>query len=377
MNLLHINSYYIDNHLYSQIYSYLDEEYTQKVYIPIKTDREPENVIPFKNTELTFKKLITPNHKFNYFSKIKTLTKDLIADKLHENCNFIHAHNLFTDGAIAYKLHKKYGIKYIVAIRSTDIGLQYKYMYNRRSLAKKVLLNSEKIIFISETYRDKFFNMMSSSFIKSITDKTTIIPNGIDDIWLDSKVEKPLHTNTKEVYNLFYVGQIMNRKNIFNLIDAVSLLNKKQEQPKYKLTIVGGANALEPDYFTKFEEQIKQIDWLDYKGKIYDKNKLIELYKKSDVFVMPSVHELFGLVYIEAISQGVPVLYSKGEGIDGFLKNYKIGVGVDPQSTTSISEGILKIIEEKEHYNQYQEVAEQFRWRKIIEIYKRIYTNNE
>jgi len=99
--ILHLNSYYIDNHLYGQLYTKLDVFFKQKTYIPIKLDRKPENVVELNNTELNFDTCIKPSHKYNYFGKINFLCQRLIANKLHEGINFMHAHNLFTDGAIA------------------------------------------------------------------------------------------------------------------------------------------------------------------------------------------------------------------------------------------------------------------------------------
>lgn len=49
------------------------------------------------------------------------------------------------------------------------------------------------------------------------------------------------------------------------------------------------------------------------------KKQLREAFSISDIFVMPSKPETFGLVYVEALSQGLPILYAKGEGFDGYF----------------------------------------------------------
>ena len=78
MRILHLNSYYIDNHLYSQLYTILDPDLEQRIYVPIKKDREPENIVPLNHGELIFEKIIKPRHKCDYFGKIRKITKDLI-----------------------------------------------------------------------------------------------------------------------------------------------------------------------------------------------------------------------------------------------------------------------------------------------------------
>ena len=53
--------------------------------------------------------------------------------------------------------------------------------------------------------------------------------------------------------------------------------------------------------------------------------------RSCSVFAMPSIFETFGLVYLEALSQNLPVVYTKGQGIDGMFDN-TVGIGVDPLS---------------------------------------------
>ena len=375
MKILHIKSYYIDNHLYSQFYTILDPDLEQRIYVPIKKDREPENIVPLNHGELIFEKIIEPRHKYDYFGKIRRITKDLIQKEAHKNIGFVHAHNLFTDGAIAYNLKKKFGIKYIVAVRVTDIGLQYKYMYHRRFKAQRVLQEAEQIIFISPTSRDKLFRMMKKSFVSKISPKVRVVPNGVNDFWLDNQ-QSPTGKSLGNRVNLLYVGQIMKNKNIIPLIQAIQLLNQ-QKGREYFLTIIGGENTYEKDFFNAFLQEIKPLDWVDYKGKIMDKEKLLQEYRQSDIFAMPSRVELFGLVYIEALSQGKPVLYTKGEGISGFLEGKSIGKSVDPDNLVEIRNAITTIIDNYHTYNNFSEIVAPFNWKSITNIYKQIYLSNE
>ena len=372
MKVLHLNSYFIDNHLYSQLFSVLEKDIEQIVYIPIKQDRNPENVIPFKQTELIFEKIIKPIHKYNYFEKIRAITKDVITKGVYKNIDFVHAHNLFTDGAIACNLKKKFGIKYVVAVRTTDIGLQYKFMYHRRDKIKRVLLEAEKIIFISPTYKDMLLAMMSNSFIQKIKDKIYIVPNGIDEVWLEN-IKEPQQKDLALSIELLYVGQIMPRKNVNVLIDAVEFLRQKTTKD-YNLTIIGGENIYNKEYFEDFLLKIKSKKWITYLGKVKDKKQLIQHYRNSDIFVMPSKGELFGLVYIEALSQGKPVLYSKGEGINGFLEGKEVGVAVDPNDIEKIAIGIEKIVDNYNNYINFFGVIKPFNWASITEQYKKMYS---
>ena len=60
---------------------------------------------------------------------------------------------------------------------------------------------------------------------------------------------------------------------------------------------------------------------------------------------MPSYTESFGLVYAEAMSQKLPVIYSKGQGFDGQFEEGLVGYHVSPYDVKDIANGILKALE--------------------------------
>ena len=66
--------------------------------------------------------------------------------------------------------------------------------------------------------------------------------------------------------------------------------------------------------------------------------------RQSDIFVMPSKPETFGLVYVEALSQNLPIVYTKGEGFDGFFPEGEVGYSAISGNVASIAEVIMKVI---------------------------------
>ena len=87
---------------------------------------------------------------------------------------------------------------------------------------------------------------------------------------------------------------------------------------------------------------------------------------------MPSIHETFGLVYIEALSQNLPVVFTKGQGIDG-LFDESVGVGVNAFSVEEISEAIKKILKNPKGYNNKQICFNDFNWDIIAGKYNNYY----
>ncbi|NMA74678.1 MAG: glycosyltransferase, partial [Bacteroidales bacterium] len=99
---------------------------------------------------------------------------------------------------------------------------------------------------------------------------------------------------------------------------------------------------------------------------------LKDSYKTHDIFAMPSIAETFGLVYIEALTQGKPILYTQNEGVEGTYIN--VGESVNCYSVSDITEGLKRIIV---NYNSYdfkpKEIAINHNWNMIGEQYSLIY----
>lgn len=368
--ILHINSYYVDTHLYSKIYKNLSDDYEQIVYIPIKKNRNEDNKMSIPNTELVFSKNIEKYHSIFYFNKINVLTADLENKLLFKDIDIVHAHNLFIDGAVALNLKKKYGIRYIVSVRMTDISKQYKYMLHRRNKAKEILGNADHIIFISPIYKDRLYGMMNEKFITSIEDKTSILPNGIDDFWLESSI-KPLAYKNGDPFRLIYIGQIIKRKNLDKVLNVIESLNSNGQN--ISLTVIGGMYPTEEKFFNLMLERMQSLSFVDYKGKIYDHDILRSEIACSHSLIMPSYNELFGLVFLEAISQNTPVIYPKDEGITPYLEHINVGKMVDPNDYNSIKEGIITMIKDYSSFGNISNYADSFKWNKIVNEFKKLY----
>ena len=94
---------------------------------------------------------------------------------------------------------------------------------------------------------------------------------------------------------------------------------------------------------------------------------------------MPSIHETFGLVYIEALSQNLPVIYTKGQGID-LLFDDTVGVGVNPLSVDDITHAMKRILSSPNNYNNASIDFDVFNWESIAKKYIGCYseiTNNK
>ena len=101
---------------------------------------------------------------------------------------------------------------------------------------------------------------------------------------------------------------------------------------------------------------------------------MMQEFRNADLFIMPSLTETFGLVYIEALSQGLPIIYSKGHGVDGYFDDVKNGISVHPKSVDEITNAIQTIYENySEYLSSDLSYLDQFRWENIAKKYMEVY----
>lgn len=318
-----------------------------------------------ERTKFVHRPILRMYHRALFHLKTNTTYNDLKQQTYIEDYDLVDATTLFTDGAVAYKIHKNYGIPYVVMVRNTDINEFLAVAPHTWAMGMKVLRNARRIVFISKAPMEKFCrHWFIRRILPEIQDKFVLQPNGVDDYWLEH-----VHRGEKNLgHQLIYVGRFDVNKNVVRLIHAV--LGLAEMYPDIRLHLVGGDGWREKEVLALVRKHPKH---LVYHGKVYDKNELRRLYGECSVFAMPSVHETFGLVYIEALTQNLAVVYTRDQGIDGLLDE-RIGEKVNALSTKSIQEAIGRIFEKREEYLAHEVVDfEQFRWERIAEVYSRLF----
>lgn len=365
-NILHLCSYFSGiSAVYENLFQNIDAlGYTQKVYVPYRQiKRRKEVTFLNPNSEVLWRPILNDITRFAYFYKIKKIYKDVVESVDLKEIDCIHAHTWYTDGGVAYKLFKKYNIPYTITVRGTDLSVFSKYFIHTHGFAKAILINAEQIIFVSKALERKVLNLpFLSEYAEVLKPKFRIIPNGVDEFWIKNvQVRKKIKSQDLK---LVYVGNFTRGKNISRLIDALDII--KKSFPNVSLTIVGGGYS----YSKQLVQRIENHENINFLGKILDKELLMEVIRENDIFVMPSYNETFGLVYIEALSQGIPVIYSKNDGIDGFHVK-RIGEGVHPKNVDDIVKNILKIYNSYDEYDfNPQDIVKKHNW---LDIAKSIY----
>ena len=252
----------------------------------------------------------------------------------------IHAATLYTEGGTALRLKKKYGIPYFVSMRGSDSVFYAKKMPHLWRMGIKVIKNANRLACVTPCIKEKMMLAWQHRGVKEIISKADVVNNGIDNIWLDNLFVSPKPLNNP--FHILYIGRFDSNKNVYRLIKAVSLLRKTTDA---RLTIVGGIGGNDEEHEIVMKEVETHQDYIVYLGAIYDKEKLMRVVRQCDIFAMASHSETFGLVYVECLTQGLPILYSKGTGFDGMYLDGHVGYAVDSYSVEDIARGIKRIID--------------------------------
>lgn len=368
INCLHIANDFSLTKVHKNLYSNLDIlGVGQTVFNPIRKNTPiGNNKITFQQpkSEIIYSKMLKKYHRIFFRNKINFLYQDLIKKCNPTEIDIIHATTLFSDGAVALKIYKAYKIPYIVAIRGTDVSLFLKYRPDLYFLLKDILINASYIIFMGEALKRQFFKKKFVKLLEpKLKDKIKIIHNGVDNFWLSNINNKKFNSAKR----ILYIGRFDKNKNTLNLIKAI--LSLRKELPDIKLDLVGKGGVNEQEVIT-LSQKYKNL--INFYGPIYDNKELQKIYLANDIFAMPSLSETFGLVYIEALTQGLPILCSKNQGVDGAFP-IQVGRYVNPKSIDSIKKNIKEMIMNYETYELTKIDFTQFHWNSIAKTYLKLY----
>ena len=261
----------------------------------------------------------------------KKALEDLIKK---EDINIIHGHYLFPAGAAAVEVGNKHNIKTYVTAHGSDMFELYKSKPFMRPTIKKVLKNADGIFAVSKALRQEII----ATGVSGIAEKTKLSWNSVDITKFSLKDDDSF----KKEFGLFdkpivlFVGNLIKRKNVGALLEA-----KKIAKSDYYLVIVGDG-PLSKKLRKKVEDE--NIPDVIFTGSRTDVENIIP---NCDFLVLPSFSESFGLVLIEALACGKPVIGSDVGGISEII-NDDVGLLVNPNDVSSISNSIDKLVDDED-----------------------------
>lgn len=366
--VLHICSDFANQKVYPQLVKHLDAiGFEQAIYVPV---RSADQIDRNRDDELTraayrYSHLLTPKHRLFFRQKVRVIVRDLLDSGYINSAGLVHAHFLYSDGAVALALHRLSGVPYTVSVRSTDINVFMRLRPDLKWLCRDIIALARSVVLLTPAYKDVLKRWLPRRAQGDFEKKVRVIPNGLAPPWLEPPHRQP----PGECLRLLYVGDFSKNKNVKASIEAAARLN--EERPTV-LTLVGGGGDGEKEIVEMLaSEQYRNVH---YAGRIDDPGALREVYRGNDIFVMPSFRETFGVAYLEALSQGLPIVYTKGQGVDGYFPEQSVGRAVDPHRPDEIKEAVLALAAELPGIrSECIARAREFAWTTVAGKYAELY----
>ena len=223
--------------------------------------------------------------------------------------------------------------------------------------------------------------------------KLVVIPPGVDvcHFYPIPADEAKMYVGLKpEDRMVLFVGRIEPLKGVDTLIQAMSCLQWKEERPVH-LAIIGGDPAASPEEMSAEMARLQKLcddlavgQTVVFLGK-RDQDKLPYYYSAAELVVMPSHYESFGMVALEAMACGTPVIASEVGGLAYLVRNGETGFTIPDQEPETLCEKISWLLNDHHLHETMSrravQYAQDYAWEKIakqiVDVYKSLLEEKE
>lgn len=291
--------------------------------------------------------------------------------------DLIHDHD-WLSGFAAISLKRDFHIPMIATIHATEMGRNRGNLYGemQRSIHQAewwLTYEAWRIITCSQ-----YMAWEVETYFGAPPAKIDIIPNGVDPRRFDALRGTDL-SQFRLAWALpdqpivYYVGRMVPEKGLSVLIDAVPYVMR--EWPGVKFVLAGGGG-----YANDLKAQAQKLGVAGnviFPGRISDEVR-DGLFMVADCAVFPSLYEPFGIVALEAMAAGAPVVVSDVGGLSEVVDLHETGVKVHPNDPQSLAWGILHTLKYPQWSAQRVQNAErvareQYNWHRIADMTRAVY----
>lgn len=210
-------------------------------------------------------------------------------------------------------------------------------------------------------------------------EKVVIIPNGIRPEAYKAAGIRPVMEGISFLPGekiVFYIGRLVPEKGVQVVLDAAPAILERFPQTKF---IIAGTGPYE-EYLKSRSRELGLEGRVFFCGYINDQMRN-ELYSSAAVAVFPSLYEPFGIVALEAMISGTPVVVSSIGGLEEIIEHQVDGLKAYPGDSHSLAEQICRLLENKEWAaalaeKAYEKAIAAYSWQKIArrtaEVYQEI-----
>mgnify|MGYP002522672233 CR=1 FL=1 len=218
------------------------------------------------------------------------------------------------------------GVPKIAVMHYTDLRISRKCPYQKTAIGDK-------------------FDVVFTRSKSLLRECRKLLVNHLDDFvvnsgvpYAESRRKANIRFASDKPVKLLYVGKLITRKHLDYVIKAIGTLNKNS---KIELAVIG-EGPQKQDYINLANACGVQTQ-VNFIGQL-TREEVYRCMGDADIFIMPSVQETLGLVYLEAMMNGCITVGTEGEGIDGIIENGRNGFLVEPNSEESVHNTLKEIL---------------------------------
>jgi glycosyltransferase involved in cell wall biosynthesis len=299
-------------------------------------------------------------------AKIETGLSEFVPD-------IVHVHH----GWVIASLLAEFDVPYVITLHGTE----YHAFKDYKDYQRDVLLGlhgAEMVVALTEDERNRAIEAygLDSQRIRIITSGT------------DTHMFKPLEVDKADLLRtysieavdrpvVFFGGRLTDQKGVDTLLRAASIYSKTYEKT---ITLIAGDGNLRND-LEQLAVELK-LDTVYFLG-AQSHERMVRLFNIADVAAMPSIFEAFGLVSLEALACGTPVIAGNVGGF-GRIVNNEIGYLMEPGDYKTLAEKITAFIRDdfksKVRDKAVAYIRQNFSWDKTVEniekLYQRVLSNH-
>lgn len=296
-------------------------------------------------------------------SKLVDMVKLFKIDLLHVHYAIPHAYA----GYMAKKMLKAEGIKIpmVTTLHGTDITLVGNHPFYKPAVSFSIN-KSDVVTSVSQNLKDETYKLFN------IKKEINVIPNFIelDKIKIDANID--CHRSIMANENEKIVTHISNFRKVKRIPDIIEIFYKIQQQIPSKLMMVG--DGPEKELAEQLCQKLGISEKVIFFGNSYEIDKILSY---TDLFLLPSETESFGLAALEAMAWGVPVISSNSGGLPEVNYHGVSGYLSDVGKCEEMAQNAINILCNDDVLNNFKinalEVAKQFDIKNIVPLYEKLY----
>ena len=257
-----------------------------------------------------------------------------------DGIDLVHAHCAYPDGLAAVEFARIRGIPSVITVHGMDVRELPNANPRWRKLVVNGLTQATAVIANGRELRQRVLDLGVAE------EKVNVIPNGVD-----CQLFQPMPSARaeKQSWDLLYVGRFSEKKGLRVLLDAMSIIVGQRQD--VRLRLVGGSAATgSVEAFQARSHELGLQGFVEFHDEV-PWAQIPQHMARAEAVVLPSFYESFGLVLVEAMACGLPVIATRCGGPEAIVDEVS-GILVDVGDPPDLARGIVELIDRYASYDR-------------------------